>query len=79
MNDSIRIKEQKTEGRFKVEVQADSTGTWAGNALRFDSIGEGEAYAFDLWSRWTAVQEWRVVDTADGSVVSDSGKKVTLG
>ena len=46
---------------YKVEVQADNTGTWAGNALRFVTEGEAEAYALDLAIRWTSVRDWRVV------------------
>jgi len=50
---------------FKVEVQADSTGTWASNALRFETREKADAYAKDLWSRWMAVKEWRVVGSPD--------------
>ena len=48
--------------KFKVEVQADSTGTWAGNALTFDTRGEADSYAIDIACRWTAVRDWRVVE-----------------
>ena len=47
---------------FKVEVQADSTETWAGNGLRFATEEVAEAYAQDLAMRWTAVRRWRVVN-----------------
>ena len=50
---------------FKAEVIADSSGTWAGNALRFATRAEAEVYAKDLYSRWTAVKEWRVVESTD--------------
>ena len=54
---------------FKVEVQADSTGTWAGNGLRWPATAEGrkaaESYACDLAMRWTAVRDWRVEDSDD--------------
>lgn len=46
---------------FRVQVQADSSGEWCGNGLKFDTYAEAEAYAKDLSSRWTAVREWRVV------------------
>jgi hypothetical protein len=46
---------------FKVEVQADSTRQWSGNLLRFATEQEAEAYARDLWSRWSAVRQYRVV------------------
>lgn len=51
----------KSPTKFKVEVQADNTGTWAGNALTFDTTEEAELYAQDLAARWTAVRDWRVV------------------
>jgi hypothetical protein len=50
---------------FKVEVIADASGQWTGNALRFESKLAAEVYAKDLFSRWTAVKEWRVVETKD--------------
>jgi len=59
----------KTEGRYKVEVIADNSGKWCGNALRFDSIDEAKEYARDLFARWTLVREWRVVDTEDTDAV----------
>jgi len=46
---------------YVVEVQADSTGTWAGNGLTFDTEDEAKEYALDLYRRWSAVKEWRVV------------------
>lgn len=36
---------------YKAEVQADSTGTWASNSLRFATKVEADGYAADL--------EWR--------------------
>jgi len=50
---------------YKVEVQADSTGTWCGNGLRFATEEEATLYAKNLAWRWTAVREWRVVESAD--------------
>jgi len=48
-----------------MEVVADSTGTWAGNALRFATHAEAECYAADLASRWLLVRETRVVESSD--------------
>jgi hypothetical protein len=48
--------------KFKVEVIADSSGEWCGNALTFDSEKEAQDYATNLAWRWTAVREWRVVE-----------------
>jgi hypothetical protein len=47
---------------YKVEVIADSSATWCGNGLRFETIGEAETYGIDLASRWFAVRDWRVVE-----------------
>jgi hypothetical protein len=48
---------------FKVEVIADNSGKWCSNALRFKTEEEAKAYGEDLFSRWTAVREWRAVET----------------
>lgn len=54
--------------KLKVEVIADSSGTWAGNGKRFDTFEAAKAYAVDLYSRWTAVQQYRITNES-GSVV----------
>ena len=51
-------------GRFRVEVIADSSGKWCGNACRFDTYDEALAYGLDLACRWTRVREVRVVEEA---------------
>lgn len=50
---------------FKVEVVADSSREWVGNGLRFASQLEAESYAKSLSMRWTAVRDWRVVESTD--------------
>jgi len=50
---------------WKPEVIADRSGKWESNALRFASRNEAESYAYDLFMRWTAVKEWRVVESED--------------
>jgi len=47
---------------WKPEVIADNSGVWTGNALRFATKEEAEAYARDLYSRWTSVREIRAVE-----------------
>lgn len=69
------MKTYKTEGRYRVEVQADASGNWAGNALRFDDIDAAKEYARDLFARWTLVTAWRVVVADDGRVVGGSDWK----
>ncbi len=50
---------------FAAEVIADGSGQWVGNQLRFATEAEAETYAKDLYSRWTAVREFRVVPSID--------------
>ncbi|HEY1437398.1 MAG TPA: hypothetical protein VGG82_07835 [Casimicrobiaceae bacterium] len=50
---------------YKVEVIADDSGKWCGNALRFAEHDEAEAYARDLAGRWTLVRDWRVVEEGE--------------
>jgi len=46
---------------FKVEVLVAGEKEWATNALRFATEDEAKGYGADLWRRWLAVKEWRVV------------------
>ena len=50
---------------FKVEVIADSSGKWVGNAVRLATKEEAEAYGRDLAGRWMLVTERRVVESED--------------
>ena len=50
---------------WKAEVIADGSGTWAGNALRFATKAEAEAYARNLAGRWMLVREWRAAESED--------------
>lgn len=50
---------------WKAEVIADSSGNWASNALRFRTKEACERYAADLYSRWTAVREYRATECDD--------------
>lgn len=47
---------------FAVEMQADASGKWAGNNVRFATYDEARRYARDLRARWTLVTETRVVE-----------------
>ena len=48
---------------YAPEVIADSSGKWCGNALRFATTAEAEAYVTDLSIRWTSVRERRVIES----------------
>ena len=61
----------KTVGPLKVEVIADNSGKYVGNALRFDTVEEAKAYGLDLFMRWTLVRSWRVVEDATGAVLHE--------
>ena len=51
---------------YAAEVQTAGDGdAWTGNGLRFATREEAETYAKDLFSRWTAVKAFRVVESAD--------------
>jgi hypothetical protein len=50
---------------WKVEVQADGTGTWASNGVRYTTKSTAEAAARDLAGRWTSVRAWRVVEAPE--------------
>lgn len=50
---------------YAAEVIADNSGKFCGNGCRFATRPEAEAYARDLSCRWTAVREWRVVESTD--------------
>lgn len=54
-----------SEGSFKVEVIADSSGNWCGNLLRFSTQEDAETYGRDLAAHWTAVLQHRVVPSPD--------------
>ena len=47
--------------KYKAEVKVASDPKWYSNALRFDTFKLAEEYAKDLFSRWLATTEWRVV------------------
>lgn len=49
---------------YAVEVNTYSCakGVFTGNGKRYGTLTEASAAARDLFYRWTAVREWRVVD-----------------
>lgn len=49
----------------EVRTAGDPVEGYTGNALRFATRGEAEQYVFDLALRWTAVADWRVVESPD--------------
>tara|TARA_R110000751_G_scaffold126285_1_gene228131 strand:- start:510 stop:674 length:165 start_codon:yes stop_codon:yes gene_type:complete len=47
--------------KYKAEVKVGADPKWYSNALRFDTFKLAEVYAKDLFSRWLATTEWRVI------------------
>jgi hypothetical protein len=58
------------EKPYKVEVVADRTNEFYGNALTFETIETAIEYARDLMSRWMLVTNWRVVHIPTSEVVT---------
>jgi hypothetical protein len=52
-------------GSYKVEVIADNSGKWASNGMRYSSEAAAKDAGQSLSWRWTAVREWRVVESDD--------------
>jgi hypothetical protein len=50
---------------WKSEVIADSSGKWYGNGLTFATKDEAQQYVYDLGTRWTSVQETRVIESSE--------------
>ncbi len=50
---------------YAPEVLADTSGKWAGNALRFATREEAQANVEALAARWTLVTDIRVVESND--------------
>jgi len=48
---------------YKVEMKADETGNWIPNGMTFASHDEAYEYGMDLWARWGAVTDMRVVES----------------
>jgi hypothetical protein len=61
---------------YKAEVIADSSGEWVANALRFPTREMAEKYGADLSMRWTAVREWRVVESEDPVMYYEDGVQI---
>lgn len=64
---------------WKAEVQTNSTGSWTGNDLLFETEEEAKAYVEDLSYRWTSVINTRVVMTGgDPNYKFEDGKSIPI-
>jgi hypothetical protein len=50
---------------YAAEVMVAGESKWTGNAVRFATKAEAQAYVQDLAFRWTAVNDTRVVESED--------------
>jgi len=50
---------------FKVEVMTSGDRNYCGNELRFKEKMAAETYAVNLYKRWLAVKNYRVVESTD--------------
>jgi len=48
--------------KFRIEVVADDSGKWYGNAAEYDAFGAAHDAALDLAYRWLAVRQAKVVE-----------------
>jgi len=69
-----RAGEAPLQGSWKVEVIADSSGEWYGNAMRYPSFMAACEAAESLKARWLLVRDWRVVVSFDAPNAGEDGR-----
>jgi hypothetical protein len=62
---AFRTAMERDKMSWKPEVQADSSGKWSGNALRFATRDEAEDNVRALAKRWSLVRDTRVIESDD--------------
>jgi hypothetical protein len=50
---------------FALEVQENGTTEWVENGLRFPAKDQAEDYGRDLFSRWSGIQSYRVIERSE--------------
>jgi hypothetical protein len=50
---------------FAVEVQENGSTRWVGNALRFPEKEQAAEYGRDVYSRWSGIQSYRVIESSE--------------
>lgn len=61
---------------YRVQVVADSSGEWVGNAMRYRSHDEADNAGKDLLCRWLLAQRYRVVPSDDQPNTDGKGNYV---
>lgn len=55
--------------KYQVEVLAHNEHKYVGNQLTFDTLEQAKKYGSDLFSRWTALDQWRIVELPSSNIV----------
>lgn len=50
---------------FKAEIRVINDDQWYTNSLCFETRREAEAYALELYVRWSSCVSWRVAESTD--------------
>ena len=72
--DNMGTMEHAATGSFAVEVIADASGEWCGNAMRYPTYRAADAAGYSLSRRWTLVREYRVVRSEDAPNADRDGR-----
>ena len=65
------IRESKEVYKVFVNTAGDPPDSWATNAIEHDTVEDAVEAAKDLFSRWTAVKYWRVMDPNKETVYAE--------
>jgi hypothetical protein len=61
---------------YKVGVKTRGDQDWASNGLRFATREIATEYGHDLFMRWTAVEDWAVLDSEEPVNTDEHGKLI---
>ena len=64
--------EQLEATQYKVEVLAHNEQEYVGNQLTFNTLEQAKKYGSDLFDRWMALDQWRVVELPSSNIVFES-------
>jgi hypothetical protein len=65
------VRQQKGIYKVFVNTHGDPEDSWATNAIKYDTVPIAVEAAKDLFSRWTAVKFWRVMDVTQTTVYAE--------
>ena len=65
------VRQQKGIYKVFVNTHGDPEDSWATNAIKYDTVDIAVDAAESLFSRWTAVKFWRVMDADQKTVYAE--------